>query len=213
MTRRILMPALLTLAVCTLAVATHAQDREGTGTVQSPRGGPVPDLSGVDSSGFILTEFQRIVRGFQIAPVPLNLQNKDLALVGLGSYIVNAEGGCNDCHTNPPFAAGGDPHMGQPKRINAERYLAGGTPFGPVISRNLTPYGQGGKPANYTFDEFRRVLRTGVDLKNLEPHVPSADHDLLQVMPWPVFQNQVDRDIRAIYEYLRAIPVREGFPE
>ena len=127
--------------------------------------------------------------------------------------MVRAGAKCNDCHTNPPFAEGGDPHLGQPKHINVEHYLAGGTAFGPVISRNLTPYGAGGKPANYTFDEFRRVLRTGVDLKNLEPHVPSADHDLLQVMPWPVFQDQVDRDIRAIYEYLRAIPVRQGFPQ
>ena len=31
-------------------------------------------------------EINRIVRGFQIAPVRLNLRGKDLALVGLGSY-------------------------------------------------------------------------------------------------------------------------------
>jgi hypothetical protein len=28
----------------------------------------------------------------------------------------------------------------------------------------------------------------------------------LQVMPWPVFRNITDRDMRALYEYLRAIP-------
>ena len=32
----------------------------------------------------------RILRGFEIAPVPLNLEGKNRALVGLGSYIVNA---------------------------------------------------------------------------------------------------------------------------
>jgi hypothetical protein len=40
----------------------------------------------------------RIRRGFEIAPVPLNLRGKDPALVGLGSYLVTS-GGCNDCHT------------------------------------------------------------------------------------------------------------------
>ena len=42
---------------------------------------------------FSQAELSRIVRGYQIAPVPLNLHGKDLELVGLGSYIVNAVGG------------------------------------------------------------------------------------------------------------------------
>ena len=72
--------------------------------------------------------------------MPLNLAGLDRDLVGLGSYLVNAAGGCNDCHTNPPFAPGGDPFAGQPKRINVARYLAGGTPFGNgIVSRNITP--------------------------------------------------------------------------
>jgi len=29
---------------------------------------------------------------------------------------------------------------------------------------------------------------------------------LLQVMPWPVFGKKTDRDLRAIYEYLSALP-------
>jgi hypothetical protein len=36
---------------------------------------------------------------------------------------------------------------------------------------------------------------------------PAPFHgDLLQVMPWPNFQNMTDHDLRAIYEYLSAIP-------
>src|SRR4051794_16840920 len=77
------------------------------------------------------TEAARIFRGYQISPVPLHLRNLDRDLVGLGSYIVNAQGACNDCHTNPPYAAGGDPYMGQPKKVNAENFLAGGQAFGP----------------------------------------------------------------------------------
>ena len=148
----------------------------------------------------------RINRGLVIAPVRLNFTGKNRQLIGLGSYIVNAQGGCNDCHTNPPYLAGGDPFLGQRTRINTAGYLAGGTPFGPVIkSRNLTPQ-ENGLPAHLTFEQFRIVMRTGVDLDKEEPHVPSLSRDLLQVMPWPVFRHMRRADLRAIYEYLRAIP-------
>jgi len=42
-------------------------------------------------------------------------------------------------------------------------------------------------------------MRTGRD--------PDDGH-ILQVMPWPVYRNMTDGDLRAIYEYLRAIPSR-----
>ena len=148
---------------------------------------------------------ERITRGFAIAPVPLNLTGKDRDLVGLGSYLVNAVGGCNDCHTNPPFAEGGDPFAGEPMQINAARYLAGGTAFGPFVSRDLRPRANG-LPANLNFDEFRISMRTGRDLKRRAPRVPSETLDLLQVMPWPVYSQMRLVDLRAIYEYLRAIP-------
>ncbi len=142
-------------------------------------------------------EAARIIRGFQIAPVRLNLRGKDRNMVGLGSYIVNAQAGCNDCHTNPPFAPGGDPYRGEPKRINAARYLAGGTSFGPFISPNITPDDEG-LPAGLTFQEFRRVMRTG--------HDPDEPGEILQVMPWPVYGEMTNRDLKAVYEFLRSIP-------
>jgi hypothetical protein len=154
-------------------------------------------------SEFLLSEFSRIQRGFAIAPVPLSLRGRDLALVGLGSYLINAAGGCNDCHTNPSYAAGGNPFQGQPTRINAAHYLAGGMAFGPFISRNLTPDANG-LPAGLTYAQFSQEMRTGVDLKQVHPQLP-----LLQVMPWPLYQNLLDRDLRAMYEYLLAIPHAE----
>jgi hypothetical protein len=147
------------------------------------------------------TEQSRIARGYQIAPVPLRLRGKDRALVGLGSYIVNAQGGCNDCHTNPSYAPGGDPFAGEPEQINVAGYLAGGREFGPIVSANITP-DENGLPAGLTFQEFRRLLRTGRD-----PHEPG---EILQVMPWPVYGKMTDRDLRAVYEYLRSIPRIEG---
>ena len=148
-----------------------------------------------DSNG--ATTDPRVQQGLNIAPVQLNMTGKDHNQVGLGSYLVNAVGGCNDCHTFPNFAAGGNPFVGQPKQINTTNYLAGGRAFGPVCSRNVTPDSTG-KPAGLDLPTFLKVLRTGADV----------DHpgQLLQVMPWPNFQNMTDDDLTAIYVYLSAIP-------
>jgi hypothetical protein len=142
-------------------------------------------------------ELVRIVTGFRIAPVSLDVRGKNLALVGLGSYLVNAGGGCNDCHTHPAFAPGGDPFRGEPEVLNTSVYLSGGRAFGPVISRNLTPDANG-QPAGLTFEEFENVLRTGRDDDN--------PNRILQVMPWNIYGKLATRDLRAIYEYLRTIP-------
>lgn len=139
----------------------------------------------------------RAVVGLRISPVELDLRGKIPALVGLGSYLVNASGACNDCHTHPGFAPGGDPFQGQPEVINTDQFLAGGRMFGPVMSSNITP-DEHGRPAGLTFDEFLQLLRTG--------HDPDDPDRIEQVMPWNVYGNMTTGDLRAIYEYLRAIP-------
>jgi len=143
----------------------------------------------------------RIQRGYNIAPVLLNLRRLDPDLVGIGSYIVNTAG-CNDCHTNPPYAPGGDPFKGEREQINVAGYLAGGTEFGPFTSRNLTPRASDRLPAGLTLQQFTQVLRKGTDFKNRHPEISP----LLQVMPWPVYGKLSTDDIKAVYEYLRAIP-------
>ena len=150
-------------------------------------------------------EHSKIQIGYAIAPVPLDLKGKNRGLVGLGSYIVNGAGTCSGCHTSPPFVEGGDPFLGQPTQVNASNYLSGGTAFGPFVSRNLTP-NRLGRPAGFTLAQFIEVIRTGKDLKNIAPPVPSPEVNLLQVMPWPEYREMSDRDLTAIYEYLTAIP-------
>jgi len=176
----------------------------------------------------------RIQQGLAIAPVKLNLEGKDRALVGLGSYIVNAQVDCNGCHTSAPlnnpaleWLPGGVPYFGQhPTVVNPQYYLGGGQHFTlipgfpDIISRNLTPDKTGRPEGGHTFDEFLTILRTGKDFDHLHPTCtgapngkclpPPFDGDLLQIMPWPSFQNMTDHDIRAIYEYLSAIPCIEG---
>ena len=153
----------------------------------------------------------KIQIGFAIAPVNLNMSGRNPALVGLGSYIVNAVADCNGCHSaNPQYLPGGDPAQGQPTMVNKAGYLAGGNPlFGPFfIPRNLTP-DKTGKPAGGTsFDEFQAILRTGIDPDRAHPQFGLY----LQVMPWPAFRHMTDNEIQAIYEYLSAIPCVEGDP-
>lgn len=72
--------------------------------------------------------------------------------------------------------------------------------FGPFTSANITPDAEG-LPAGHTFQELKRLMRTG--------HAPDRHPQLgplLQVMPWPVYGKMTDRDLKAIYEYLSAIP-------
>lgn len=147
-------------------------------------------------------EHSKIQIGFAVAPVPLNLAGKNRALVGLGSYLVNSAGDCNGCHTVnfDPYLPGGNPFVGEPEQIDPNKYLVGGSAFGPFVSRNLRPDPVTGLPAGYTFEQFLLVIRTGVDLKNIPPA------PLLQVMPWPNFRKMTDRDLLAIYEYLSALP-------
>jgi len=159
--------------------------------------------AGGEDDDWSSTEQHRINVGFKIAPVPLNLRRKDREerdRIGLGSYLVNAVGVCNDCHTNPSYLPGGDPFMGQPKVVNAAHYLGGGQQFGPFTSRNLTP--ENGRPAGRTYAEFKNIMRNGIDYDHLHPQMGP----LLQVMPWPVYQEMTDRDLRAMYEYLSVIP-------
>lgn len=143
----------------------------------------------------------RIQAGADIAPVPLDMSGLNPALVREGSYIVNAQGGCNDCHTVPSYAPGGNPFVGQPEVVNAACYLAGGGIFGPFVSRNLTPRANG-LPAGRTLEQFKAVMHEGTDFR-----VPADTTPILQVMPWPVYGKMSDRELEAIYEYLRAIPM------
>ena len=155
----------------------------------------------------IEAENERAARGLAISPVQVNAGfGRTRFLIGLGSYLVNGVGGCNDCHTNPGHVAGGDPALGQPEKINAANFLAGGVKFGPFTSRNLTPDPKRNNlPAGMTLEQFIRVIRTGEDTQKLHTQISP----LLQVMPWPVYAKMSDRDLQAIYYYLSVLPHAE----
>jgi hypothetical protein len=100
--------------------------------------------------------------------------------------------GCNDCHTAPPFAPGGDPFAGEPKAVNATRQhrSARGSDVAAVPPHD----------SNWR------------DLKHRQPFAPSEANDLLQVMPLAGLSGHDERDLRATYEYLPAIPSLPSTP-
>jgi hypothetical protein len=178
----------------------------------------------------------KIQLGLAIAPVPLNFEHRNKRLVGLGSYIVNAQADCNGCHSRGPsteYLGPGNPYLLSPphgpfsgmQEVNTATYLGGGRDFGPfgshsellhLYSRNLTPDKTGRAAGGLTYEQFLTILRTGKDYDHIHPNctgtpdgnclLPPFNGDVLQVMPWPVQQHMSDNDIRAIYEYLSAIP-------
>ena len=150
-------------------------------------------------------EFSRQAQqGLAISPVPVQVA-KHPRLTYLGSYIVNAQGGCNECHTCPsyrsvnPYVVGGSGLGTGPTPVNAVNFLSGGTPFqsGAIISANLTP-DSSGLPGGMTYQQFRSAMHDGQDAHN-----PSH---VLQAMPWPIFRNYFENDFRAVYDYLLSIP-------
>lgn len=114
--------------------------------------------------------------GFEIAPVPLNLEGKSRDLVGLGSFIVNAPGECNGCHTagGPPnfnYANGGNPYFGQRQKTDPTTYLAGGTNFGPAVppSAAVGGFPPGSQPPSYPSAEYGDYVGPNIITRNLTP--------------------------------------------
>lgn len=85
------------------------------------------------------------------------------------------------------------------------RNLAGGvalaTPFGKLVTPNITPDKQTGI-GNYTAEDFRRAMKEGV-----APH----GKRLYPAMPYPAYAKMSDADIAALWTYLRTVkPVRHA---
>src|ERR1700758_4768597 len=164
----------------------------------------------------------KIKIGFEIAPVHLNLVGKNRALVGLGSYLVNAVGDCNGCHTagGPPnfnYAQGGNPYFNQHQVVDPTVYLSGGSNFGPVgtptgpngysgpfmITRNLTPDKNGRPEGGHTLSEFKQILRQGTDFDHIHPVCTAAQLAEIEAGGTPVCiptspDNPVDGDLLQI---------------
>lgn len=172
-------------------------------------------------------------------PLHYSQENRNLVGYGsfLVNAVADCNG-CHTAGGPPNFnyANGFNPYFGQrPAKTDPTVYLGGGQEFGQVgfdpktgalqgpviVSRNLTPDYTGRAEGGNTFDQFRQIIRFGTDLDHLHSPctgvntpanciVPPTDGALLQVMPWPVFNNMSDQDLLAIYTYLSAVPCYPG---
>lgn len=140
-----------------------------------------------------------------------------------GKYLVETTG-CHDCHT--PWKMGPEgpaPDMtrmlsGHPEgEVMAEPVLHPGQwagsptntafkgPWGTSFTANLTPDVNTGLGI-WTEDMFLRAIRDGKHMGQSRPILPP--------MPWPVYRNLNDEDLRSVYAYLRSIPaIHNRVPE
>ncbi|MEO8521801.1 MAG: c-type cytochrome [Acidobacteriota bacterium] len=139
------------------------------------------------------------------------------AAVARGKYLVTATG-CNDCHTPSKMGANGpEPDMalmlsGHPASMTlppppapsgpwivstSASTTAFAGPWGISYTRNLTPDPESGL-GQWTEQQFIDTIRTGRE--------QGRGRELLPPMPWPMYKNFNDADLKAIFAYLRSIP-------
>ncbi len=111
--------------------------------------------------------------------------------VAYGKYLAHAVSGCVSCHTKmdeitgeligPLFGGGG-----KTPSVTEE-------PGVWVLSPNLTPDPETGKMYDWSFELFKNRFKQGRTVKE-------------SIMPWEMFQNYSDDDLKAVYKYLQSIP-------
>jgi cytochrome c553 len=145
-------------------------------------------------------------------------------VVERGAYLVKITA-CNDCHT--PFkmgAKGPEPDMakmlsGHPQNLvmppapaaqgpwvwhGGATNTAFAGPWGVSNAPNLTPDPDTGL-GNWTEEQFVKALRCGRHMGSGRPILPP--------MPWPMYSNMNEADLKAVYAYLKSIPaIRNAAP-
>ncbi len=148
------------------------------------------------------------------------------ALVERGKYLVNAVG-CDDCHSPkrmgpngpeiiPELRLSGFPHDAKLPPVDTNTVKSGWALLSPDLCSAVGPWGQS-FAANLTSDatgigawkeeQFIKAIREG-KLKGLEGTRP-----ILPPMPWFVYRNMTDTDLKSIFAYLKTVkPVENIVP-
>ena len=156
-----------------------------------------------------------------------NNDSKDkLAMIKRGEYLVNSIG-CDDCHSPKRMGAHGPeviPELrfsGYPadrpiQKADTNALKKGWMLFGADLTSSVGPWGMSFS-ANITSDatgignwkeeQFMKAIREG-KLKGLD-----GSRSLLPPMPWVVYKNLNDDDLKAIFAYLKSTaPVHNIVP-
>lgn len=156
---------------------------------------------------------------------PVAVISKD-SLIKRGSYLVNSIG-CDDCHSpkivgpngvevDPARRFGGHPANSPLPKPNTSVMKDGYMLFSMDLTSAVGPWGQSYAAnissdatgiGNWTEEQFFRAIREGKS-KGLKESRP-----LLPPMPWPVYRNMSDQDLRAIFAFLQSTqPVENRVP-
>lgn len=154
---------------------------------------------------------------YEIPTVPVPLS--DTELIQRGKYLVTVAG-CNDCHSPKIMTERGpepDPsrmlsghNMNEPLppmeknagkngwvlfNMNLTAFVG---PWGVSYAANLTPDDTG--IGAWTFENFKTAIQKG-KYKGME-----GSRDLLPPMPWQMYRNMTEEDLKSIFTYLKSIP-------
>ncbi|MFT5367047.1 MAG: mono/diheme cytochrome c family protein [Candidatus Latescibacterota bacterium] len=139
--------------------------------------------------------------GLRLIPhtIEMNLEGlsqTEIDQISLGSYLVNGAAGCTGCHNSPTgeHLAGGVefPAFFLPPDIQGNTTL---------FSRNLTPDPDTG--LKLTEAQFIEAMKTGKDFHDSEE---SGQDSRMVFMPSQVYRFMLEKDLKAIYAYLKRIP-------
>jgi hypothetical protein len=152
-----------------------------------------------------------------------NTQPTQELRVKRGEYLVSVIG-CDDCHSPkkmgqhepeiiPELRLSGFNRNVQLPKVDPSQVTAGWMMFAPDLTSAVGPWGQS-FAANLTSDEtgignwseenFIRALREG-KYKGI-----ATNRNLLPPMPWFVYKNMTDEDLKSIFAYLKTVPPVEN---
>lgn len=148
------------------------------------------------------------------------------SLIKRGEYLVSAIG-CDDCHSPknvgpngfeiiPELRFSGFPSSNKTPSVDTSTVKSGWLLFASDLTSAVGPWGQSFAAnissdetgiGNWSEEQFRKAIREG-KYKGMDGTRP-----LLPPMPWFVYKNFSDLDIKAIYTFLQSTnPVRNVVP-
>lgn len=144
-----------------------------------------------------------------------------------GRYLTTIMG-CDDCHTPKTFGEHGQPILDMTRKLSGhpaeapypewtpadlqERnamalvnpmLTAWGGPWGVSFTQNLTPDDSTGL-GEWTEESFIQAIRTG------KHQGQPNGRDILPPMPWEMYREATDEDLKAIWAFLRTLPPIEN---